>query len=266
MVNRIDEKFRMLRKQKQKALITFITAGDPDLLTTAELVLRMEQSGADIVELGIPFSDPIAEGPVIQEANLRALAGGATLVKIFDMVRTLREKTQIPLVFLMYYNSILHFGEEAFFKACAGSGVDGLIVPDLPFEESAELKELTEKYGVYQISMVAPTSCGQRMERITKQAKGFLYCVSSLGVTGMRTDFQTDFDKMFHTLNAFSDVPKCLGFGISSPEQSHQLRQYGDGVIVGSAVVQRVAQGRTEKEKLQSVAAFTKALKESLLD
>ncbi len=262
-MNRIDKKFTELREQGKKALITFITGGDPTIDMTHDLILEMERSGADVIEIGIPFSDPIAEGPVIQAANIRALQGGADLPKIMEMVRKLRTKTQVPLVYLMYFNSILHYGIERFFAECAEVGIDGVIIPDLPYEESGEICDYTEKYGVYQISMIAPNSDAdmERVELICKEAKGFLYCVSSLGVTGMRSEFHTNFSAMFRELNQITDLPKCIGFGISKPEHIAQLKDYCDGLIVGSAVVRQVETGATPGEKLTGVGTLIKDLK-----
>lgn len=262
--NRIDLCFKKLRENNQKALITFITMGDPDIETSKELVLQMEKSGASLIELGIPFSDPMAEGPVIQEANVRALKNDINLDKIFDAVSDLRNKTQIPLVYLMYYNSLLTYGIEKFFTRCSECGVDGVIIPDLPFEESGEIYDYTVKYGVYQISMVSPTSSDERMKKICTGANGFLYCVSSLGVTGVREGFSTDFDNMFNRLSSFSDIPKCIGFGISKPEHISTLKHYCDGLIVGSAIVRQVESGKTPQEKITNVSAKTKELAAAL--
>lgn len=261
-MNRIDQMFQTL--QPEKALITFITAGDPDLNITKKLIVEMEKNGADLIELGVPFSDPIAEGPVIQAANVRALAGGVQLDKIFDMICKVREETQIPLVFLMYYNSILVYGINRFFERCAACGIDGVIIPDLPFEESGEIEQQTQKYGVHQIQLISPTSTPARIKRICEKAKGFVYCVSSLGVTGMRSNFQTDFSTMFDIINRYADVPACIGFGISTPEQVRELKQYCDGLIVGSAFVREVEKGCTPEDKLKGVGRLTRQLKSAL--
>ncbi len=263
--NRIDTAFKNLRENNETALVTFITMGDPDIDTSKKLVIEMEKSGASLIELGIPFSDPMAEGPVIQEANVRALDNkdGITLDKIFDAVKELRCETQIPLVYLMYYNSLLTYGREKFFERCTECGIDGVIIPDLPFEESGEIYDYTEKYGVYQISLVSPTSSEERMKKICDRAKGFLYCVSSMGVTGVRDGFNTDFDNMFAKLNSFSDMPKCIGFGISKPEHVAALKHYCDGVIVGSAIVKQVAAGSTPSEKINNVKQKVQELKEA---
>ncbi len=260
-MNRIDQMFETLKQKQKKALITFITAGDPDLNVTKEAVIEMEKNGADLVELGVPFSDPVAEGPVIQAANIRSLKAGTQLDRIFTMVRDLRQNTQIPLVFLMYYNSILVYGTERFFQNCAACGIDGIIIPDLPFEESSEIEEETQKYSVYQIQLLAPTSTPERIQKICAKAKGFLYCVSSLGVTGLRKDFQTDFEAMFEPINRYATVPTCIGFGISSPEQVCQLKGYSDGLIVGSAFVREIEKGNTAEEKIERVGMLAHQLK-----
>ena len=240
--NRIDKKFSLLRDENKKALITFITFGDPDIETSKKLVLEMEREGADLIEIGVPFSDPMAEGPVIQAANVRALKNEINLDKIFKAVSELRQETEIPLVFLMYFNSLLSYGIEDFFKNCAESGVDAVIIPDLPFEESGEIYDYTVKYNVYQISMITPTSSEERAKKICQRAKGFLYCVSSMGVTGM---------------------PKCLGFGISKPKHIEGLKHYCDGLIVGSAIVNQIAEGSINDEKVEKVGALTKVLAEA---
>lgn len=263
MKNRIDNMFSGLKQKNKKALITFITAGDPDLATTEELVLEMERQGADLVELGIPFTDPMAEGPVIQVANTRALKNDVSIPRIMELVERLRVKTQVPIVYLMYFNSILHYGVERFFKDCAKSGVDGVIIPDLPFEESDEVSNYTESNGVHYITMVSPTS-EKRIISIASDAKGFLYCVSSLGVTGTREKIATDLNSFFNQIKKYSKIPNCLGFGISSPEQVSQVKQYCDGVIVGSAIVKLIAADTDKENKIETVGKFTADLKNAL--
>jgi tryptophan synthase alpha chain len=262
-MGRIENKFRQLSEIGRKALITFVTAGDPDLCTTKQLVLEMEAKGADIVELGIPYSDPIAEGPVIQKANERALRGGLRIRDIMKTVLELREQTEIPLVYLLYFNSIFQYGIGRFFKDCAAAGIDGVIVPDLPYEEKGELSQEAEEYGVILITMVAPTS-RDRLERIAADAKGFLYCVSSLGVTGVRKDFNTDFKEFFDRINRCTSIPKALGFGIATPEQVGQLKGYCDGLIVGSAVVRQIEQSSTPSDAICRVGTFTCSLRAAL--
>jgi tryptophan synthase alpha chain len=257
-MNRIDKKFIELKKADKKALITFITAGDPDINTTYNLVLEMEKSGADIIELGIPYSDPIAEGPVIQRANLRAFKNNIKIKDVMELVQNLRKVTDVPLLYLMYVNIILQYGADRFFNECAKNGVDALIIPDLPYEEQDELLEYSEKYGVYLISLVSPTS-KDRAKKIAQNAKGFLYCVSSLGVTGSRKDFSTDFKEFFSYLEKIK-VPKAIGFGISNAEHIKQLKGYCDGLIVGSAIVKIIEQ--SQKESLyKNISDFVKSLK-----
>ena len=246
-MNRIDCKFAELKGKNEKALIPFVTAGDPDLETTEKLVLSMFDAGADLIELGVPFSDPVAEGPVIQKASKRAIDGGVTLVKIFGLVERLRKKTDEPLLLMMYINSIYRFGTKRFFGLCAEKGIDGVIVPDLPYEEREEIQEEAEQSGVYPIRLVAPTS-HERTAMIADGAKGFLYCVSSTGVTGTRDKFSTDFDKFFGTVKKYAKIPYVVGFGISNPEQAKKMSAYCDGAIIGSAIVKIV-----EKEKQNSV-------------
>lgn len=219
-----------------KAFIPFVTCGDPSLDVTEQLVYAMADAGADLIELGIPFSDPTAEGPVIQAANVRALAGGVTTDKIFDMVRRIRQKTQIPMVFMTYANVVFSYGSEKFISTAAEIGMDGLILPDLPFEEKDEFNPLCRQYGLDLISLIAPTS-HERIAMIAKEAAGFVYCVSSLGVTGMRSNIATDIGGMVDLVRRSTDVPCAVGFGISTPEQAAKMAAVSDGAIVGSAIV-----------------------------
>ena len=260
-MNRIDKKFAELKAKKKKALITFLTAGDPDFDTTENIVLEMERQGADVIELGVPFSDPVAEGPVIQEASLRALQGGTTLVGIFEMVKNLRQKTQVPLILMMYINTIFRFGKERFFSLCQEHGIDGVIVPDLPYEEQDEISDIAKTHGVYNIHLVAPTS-HQRIEAIAKDSEGFLYCVSSTGVTGMRQQFSTDFGAFFEAIRKYSSTPYAVGFGISTPDQAKEMKQYCDGVIVGSAIVSIIAENKQQTP--QAVGTFIKTMRAAL--
>ena len=223
-----------------KAFIPFITVGDPDLKTTAEAVREMVKNGADLIELGIPFSDPTAEGPVIQEANIRALAGGVDTEKIFDLVRRLRKDIEIPLVFMTYANVVFSYGADKFISTCSDIGIDGLILPDIPYEEKEEFLPLCRKYGVDLISFIAPTS-ENRIAKIAKEAEGFLYIVSSLGVTGTRSEITTDLDSIVKIVRENTSVPCAIGFGISSPEQAKKMSAISDGVIVGSAIIKLLA-------------------------
>lgn len=242
-----------------KAFIPFLTCGDPDMETTEKLIVAIAQAGADLIELGIPFSDPTAEGPVIQEANLRALSGGTTTDKVFDMVRRVRQSVSIPMVFMTYANVIYSYGADRFLKTSAEIGINGIIVPDVPFEEKQEFEPLCQHYGIDQISMIAPTS-HERIRAIASQATGFLYCVSSLGVTGTRSSITTDIGAMVKLVKEVNDIPCAVGFGISTPEQAEAMCRQADGAIVGSAIVKLIAQyGR---ESIEPVAAYVASMKE----
>ena len=230
---------------KGKAFIPFITCGDPDLETTGKLVRAAVANGADLIELGIPFSDPTAEGPVIQGANIRALNGGVTTDKIFEFVRTLREDVKIPLVFMTYANVVFSYGAEVFLSTCKEIGIDGIILPDLPFEEKEEFEPLCEKYDVDLISLIAPTS-QERIAMIAREAKGFLYIVSSLGVTGARSEITTDLSSIVNVVRENTDIPCAIGFGISTPEQARKMAGIADGVIVGSAIIKLMAEYGTD--------------------
>lgn len=241
-----------------KAFIPFLTCGDPDLETTEKLIGAIAEAGADLIELGIPFSDPTAEGPVIQDASLRALSVGTTTDKIFDMVRRVRQTVSIPMVFMTYANVIFSYGADRFLKTASEIGMNGIIVPDVPFEEKQEFEPLCQKYGLDQISMIAPTS-HDRIRAIAEQANGFLYCVSSLGVTGTRTAITTDIGAMVKLVKEVKDIPCAVGFGISTPEQADSMCRQADGAIVGSAIVKLIAQyGR---DSVQPVADYVRTMK-----
>lgn len=220
----------------RKAFIAFITCGDPDLETTAACVRAAVANGASLIELGIPFSDPTAEGPVIQGANLRALTRGVTTDKIFDLVRDLRRDVTVPMVFMTYANVVFSYGAERFLSTCQQIGMDGIILPDLPFEEKAEFLPLCHTYGVDLISLIAPTSAN-RIAMIAKEAEGFVYVVSSLGVTGTRSEIKTDLKSIVEVIRRNTDVPCAIGFGISNPEQAKKMADISDGAIVGSAII-----------------------------
>ncbi|MCD7878443.1 MAG: tryptophan synthase subunit alpha [Candidatus Gastranaerophilales bacterium] len=247
--------------EKGKAFIGFLTAGDPDLETTKECIFAMEQAGADLIEIGIPFSDPIAEGIVIQNANIRALNSGTNLDKIFKLVKEIREKTSIPLVFLTYINPVFNYGYERFFKTCNNIGIDGLIIPDLPFEERSEIQEIAEKYNVDIISLIAPTS-NDRIKEIAKSAKGFVYVVSSMGVTGVRKEITTDVKSIVKLVKETTTTPCAIGFGISTPEQAKHFSQIADGVIVGSAIVKIIE--KYGKSAPRYVQDYVKQMKEAI--
>ncbi len=229
---------------KEKAFIAFLTAGDPSYEESLENFRAAIRGGASLIEVGIPFSDPIAEGPVIQEADIRALASGMTTDKVFDLVKEIRKESDIPLVFMTYANPVFHYGLDRFFNNAAAAGADGIIVPDVPYEEAKEFSEVTEKYGIDFIPLVAPTS-EDRIKMIAASAKGFIYVVSSMGVTGVRNEINTDLKSMVESIRSVTDVPCAIGFGISKPEQAKRMAEIADGVIVGSAMVKIVA---SEKE------------------
>ena len=245
----------------KKAFIAFITCGDPDIETTEKLIIEMAGSGADLIELGIPFSDPTAEGPVIQEANIRALKGGITTDKIFDMVRRIRDKVNIPLVFMTYANVVYSYGTERFIKTAAEIGMNGLILPDIPFEEKSEFSVPCDKYGLDFISLVAPTS-KDRIATIAKEAVGFVYCVSSLGVTGVRSSISTNVSEIVNLIREATDVPVAIGFGISTPEQAHDMSLCADGVIIGSAIVKII--GEYGQDCVPHVCEYVRSIKQAL--
>lgn len=247
--------------EHKKAFIPFITGGDPDLETTKELLIAMEAAGADLIEIGIPFSDPIAEGPVIQEASQRALAAGCTTDLLFDMVKEARKTVKIPMVFMTYINPIFTYGKDRFMKRCVECGIDGLIVPDLPYEEKSELSGVCEENGIDLISLIAPTS-HERIRQIAAEAKGFVYCVSSLGVTGVRSEIKTNIKEMTDMVKQVTDVPVAVGFGISTPEQAAQMASVSDGAIVGSAIVKIVAEHG--KDSAPYVTEYVKSMKAAI--
>lgn len=245
----------------KKAFIPFITCGDPDLETTEQLVYAMEKAGAALIELGIPFSDPTAEGPVIQDANIRALSGGVTTDKIFDMVEKIRKNTQIPLVFMTYANVVFSYGAERFIKKAAEIGMDGLILPDVPYEEKEEFDGICKQYGLDLVSLIAPTS-HDRIKMIAKDASGFIYCVSSLGVTGTRSAITTDIGAMVNLVKEVTNLPCAVGFGISTPEQAAKMCESADGAIVGSAIVKICA--KYGKDCVLHVAEYVKSMVDAI--
>ena len=244
-----------------KALIPFITCGDPNLEVTKECVFAMAEAGADLIELGIPFSDPTAEGPVIMEASVRALAAGTTTEKIFDLVRDLRKEITIPMVFMTYANVLFSYGSEKFISISREIGIDGFILPDIPYEEKDEFDGICKAYDRDLISLIAPTS-EERIAMIAKEASGFLYCVSSLGVTGTRSEITTDVGAMVKIAKEAKDIPCAVGFGISGPEQAAAMAKVSDGAIVGSAYMKLI--GQYQAEAVPHVAQFTKELKEAV--
>lgn len=244
-----------------KAFIAFITCGDPDLETTAAVVRAAVENGADLIELGIPFSDPTAEGPVIQGANVRALSGGVTTDKIFALVMELRQDINVPMVFMTYANVVFSYGAEKFISTCKEVGIDGLILPDLPFEEKEEFLPVCHKYGVDLISLIAPTS-ENRIAMIAKEAEGFLYIVSSLGVTGTRSEIKTDLKSIVGVVRQNTDIPCAIGFGISTPEQAKKMADISDGAIVGSAIIKILE--KYGKDAAKYVGEYVKSMKDVL--
>ena len=247
--------------ENKKAFIAFVTCGDPDLETTMAVVREAVANGASLIELGIPFSDPTAEGPVIQGANLRALTGGVTTDKIFDMVRSLRQDVKVPMVFMTYANVVFSYGAERFFSTCKEIGMDGIILPDLPYEEKEEFLPLCHTYGVDLISLIAPTS-ENRIAMIAREAEGFLYIVSSLGVTGTRSEIKTDLKSIVDVVRQNTDIPCAIGFGISNPEQAKKMADISDGAIVGSAIVKIIE--KYGKEAPAHVGEYVKEMTEGM--
>lgn len=246
---------------KGNAFIPFITAGDPDLSITEKLIPAMAEAGADLIEIGIPFSDPVAEGIVIQEADMRALSAGTTTDKIFESVKRIRMKTNVPLAFMTYLNPVFVYGSERFIKNAAECGVDALIVPDLPYEEKEELKPYCNQYGIDLISLIAPTS-KERIKTIAAEAEGFVYCVSSMGVTGVRKEINTNIGDMISLVKETKDIPCAIGFGISTPEQAKEMIQYADGVIVGSAIVKLAA--KYGADCIEPICSYVREMKAAI--
>ena len=258
-MSRIKEAFN-----NGKVFVPFVTGGDPEADFTVKLVLGMFEAGADIVEIGVPFSDPIAEGPVIQEANIRALSKGMTTDGIFDIVRRVREKTDKPICLMGYLNPVFHYGYEEFFKKASESGVDGVIIADLPYEEKEEADGFAQKYDIDIISLIAPTS-EERVKMIAADAKGFIYLVSSMGVTGVRSSITTDVAAIAAKIKEVTNTPVAVGFGISTPEQAADMAEKSDGAIVGSAIVRQVAAKGTESygDIVEYVRQMAKAVHEA---
>ncbi|WP_283610699.1 tryptophan synthase subunit alpha [Faecalispora anaeroviscerum] len=255
-MSRLNEAF-----SNGKAFVAFLTCGDPDLETTERLIQSIAEAGADVIEMGIPFSDPTAEGPVIQAANLRALSNGVTTDNIFEMVRRVRKTVSIPLVFMTYANVVFSYGTERFVKTASEIGMNGLILPDVPFEEKEEFEPVCKRYGMDFISFVSPTS-HERVKRIAKEAEGFLYCVSSLGVTGVRSQISLDIGEITALVRQVTNTPVAIGFGISTPEQAQKMAAISDGVIVGSAIVKII--GQHGRDAAPYAADYVKKMKEAV--
>lgn len=262
-MSRISDTFARCRAQGSKALVTFITAGDPNLAATEELIPLLERNGADIIELGVPFSDPMADGPTIQLASERALAAGTTLDKILATVKAVRRRTQVPIILMGYYNPLLNYGLERFASDAAAAGVDGVLVVDLPPEEADELQSCTDRHGLDLIFLLTPTSDAARLRKVTRRARGFIYYVSVTGVTGARRDVERSIGANVAAIKAQTAVPVVVGFGVSTPEQAAEVAAAGDGVVVGSAIVKLFEQHRDTA--LQSaVGEFTAGLKRAI--
>ena len=259
-LNRIEEKFQELKNLKRKAFIAFITAGDPDLKTTGDLVVALERAGVDIIELGVPFSDPLADGPTIQASFHRALKKGVSVKKILEAVKRIRRKSSIPMALMSSYNPILHFGEEKFVKACADVGVDGLIIPDLPPEESRVLRRAAGKFDIATIFFVAPTSTDERIRANTKASSGFIYYVSLTGITGTQKAVARSVVKQINHIKHFTDKPVCAGFGISTAQQVKDIGRAADGVIVGSAIVKSIEAHKGRRDLVAKVSGYVRSL------
>lgn len=260
-MNRIEKRFEELKKQKKKAFIAYICAGDPDLSTTKRLVLELDKAGVDIIELGVPFSDPMADGPTIQRASQRALKKRVNLPKIFLLIKSLRKRTEIPLILMTYYNPVYKYGVKRFVRDGKGSGVDGVIVPDLPPEEATELIAASKKNEFDTIFLAAPTSTIERIRLISQKSTGFIYYVSLTGVTGARKKLPSHIREHIREIKRISNKPVCIGFGISNSQQVGELSSFCDGVIVGSAIINRVESRLSDKKRIpDKVAAFIKGL------
>lgn len=260
MMNRIDEKFMALRHAHKKAFIAFITAGDPDLSKTEDLVIALEKAGADIVELGVPFSDPLADGPTIQDASYRSLQRGTTLRKILAAVKRIRQHSDIPIALMTYYNPVFHFGEAAFVRQAKAAGVDGVIIPDLPLEEAGDLRCAAVKAGLATVFFAAPTTTPDRLGPVVRAATGFIYYVSVAGVTGALRAVPAEIAVKVHRIKALTDKPVCVGFGVSTPAQARAIARVADGVIVGSAIVKEIRKHEGRKDLVPRVAAFVACL------
>lgn len=263
--SRIEKKFNKLKEANQKALIPFITAGDPDLDTTKRLVIEMEKAGADIIELGVPFSDPIADGPAIQKASYRSLKARTTLKKIIGLVKELRRTTEIPLVLMTYYNPVFKYGISGFVRDATDAGVDGIIVPDLPPEEGEGIIEEGKRHGLNTIFLLAPTSTKERIKLAASVSTGFIYYVSLTGVTGARESLPETVEASVNKIRKATDKPIAVGFGISTAEQAKRIASFADGVIVGSAIVNVIEKNLGKPDLIEAVSDFVKTLKEGII-
>jgi len=262
--SRLDETFARLRARGERALVAYLMAGDPSLDATRRLVVEAERRGADVIELGVPFSDPLADGPVIQRAGIRALAGGTSLPRILEMVATLRAEVRVPIALMTYYNPVLAFGLKSFARTAADAGADGVLVPDLPWEESEPLRAEAEPAGLDVIQFVAPTSTPARVKTIARLARGFIYLVSLTGITGERRELPKDLDAQIRTLRLLTTKPVCVGFGVSTPDQVAAVAAAADGVAVGSAIVRKIEEYTATPTLIEKVGDFIATLKDPL--
>ncbi|VAX35375.1 Tryptophan synthase alpha chain [hydrothermal vent metagenome] len=260
-MNRIDQKFNDLQRQKKKAFVSFITAGDPNLKITEILVPALEKAGADIIELGVPFSDPLADGPTIQASYERALAQKTTLKKILTSVQNIRKQSEIPIVLMTSYNPIFHYGDKKFIQAAKKTGVDGLIIPDLPPEEAGDILKFAKTQNISVIFLIAPTTTPERIKRIVQSSSGFIYYVSLTGVTGARAQLLQSYKKQVSTIRKFTELPICVGFGISTAEQVKTITKTADGVIVGSTIVKEIHKNAGKSSLIKNVSKFILQLK-----
>jgi tryptophan synthase alpha chain len=265
-VSRIQKRFDWLQSKSEKALVAFITAGDPDLATTQELFSAIEEGGADIIELGVPFSDPLADGPVIQAASQRSLKSGTTLKKIIQLVRDIRKSSQLPIVLMTSFNPVFVYGQEAFVKDAVEAGVDGVIIPDLPPEEAGEFDALAKVKNLDMIHLLAPTSTPDRIEMVGAQSRGFVYYVSLTGVTGARDSIAQGVEEKVTRIKQATSLPVLVGFGISGPEQAKAASGFSDGVIVGSAIVRMIDETPEPAERKEKLKVFVRSMKQSLQD
>lgn len=260
-MGRIEKKFDDLKRKGEKALIVYLTAGDPSLEKTYEMILGLERAGVDIIEIGVPFSDPTADGPVIQAASQRALKGGTTLPDILDMIERVREVSEIPIVLFGYYNPVFTYGNERFAGRAKEAGVDGILVVDLPPEESGELRKYTDRSGIDFISLITPTSDDDRIKKISEKASGFIYYISVTGVTGTKKPKIAEIKRDMERIRRITSLPVGIGFGISTPEQAGEIAKYADGVVVGSAIVRLIEENSNRDDLVEKVASFAGELK-----
>lgn len=262
-VNRIDLTFSRLKKLGEKALITYVMAGDPSVSSTLKIIEALEAGGSDIVELGVPFTDPLADGPVIQKAAARGLKSGATLARIFSLVRTLRKKSAIPVILMSYYNPILQYGEEKFRRHARKAGVDGVIIPDLPAGELPSFSKAARKSGLKTIFLLAPTSSPGRIRKVAKESTGFIYYVPLTGITGSKLTLSREIGEMTGKIKKASNLPVAIGFGVSNPREARAISRFADGVIVGSAIVRRIEE-TPDASLLPNLKSFIRSLKKAL--